>query len=102
MKQLTFKRCLIKYKDNDILLSSLLQFNEICKSQSQQMYLKNIDSSNIFYDVNQICQSIALDESLCHFKYPVQSLIYCFISIGNNDFSGKLWGISCQKLLNQL
>ena len=93
IKQLPYKRCLIKYKDNDILLSSLLQSEELCNS-NQKIFLQNIGFISKIYDINGICEMIIKDESLSHFKHPVQSLVFAFLVTGNNDYTGKIWGVN--------
>ena len=46
LKQLTYNNCLIKYKDNDILLSALLNFKGMTSGNSR-MYLQNLSSKRV-------------------------------------------------------
>ena len=102
IKKLPYDKCLIKYRDNDILMASIFQCQEICNRPNQKIILQNIDSNKTCYDVNQICESISNDETLSELKLPVQSLILSFLIIGNNDYSGKVWGLSCDLAFRSL
>ena len=70
IRKLPFQKCLIRYKDNDILLSSIFQCKDICTSPDQRIYIQNIDTNKKCYDVNQICESISNDVSLSNLKLP--------------------------------
>ena len=95
LRKLAFSNCLIKYKDNDILLSAILQCQDICKSENQKLFLQNLESTRTCYDVKEIFASISNDKELSKLRHPVQSLIFALLIIGNNDYSGKIWGMSC-------
>ena len=101
LKQLTYNNCLIKYKDNDILLSALLNFKGMTSGNSR-MYLQNLSSKRVVYDVFQISNNIANDSNLSHFIHPVPTLILAFLCVGNNDYSGKIWGMSCETVYKAL
>ena len=94
LKCINFNNCLVKYRDNDILLSALMNFKQIC-SATQTLHLQNLSSTKIMYNISQIYNSISEDSNLSHVNHPVQSLVFSFLSIGNNDYSGRIWGMSC-------
>ena len=93
LNSLDFSSCLIKYRDNDILLSALINWKRICSEK--QVYLKNLGNPQKIYNVSKLYKNIADDPNLHHLSYPVESLVYSFLIIGNNDYSGRIYGMSC-------
>ena len=101
LKKFEFDKCLILFRDNDILLSAILNYKQIC-SFDQSIYLQNIGTKNVLYDVSQVYKCITEDPSLAHFTHPVETLVFSFLAIGNNDYSGKLWGMSVETAYKSL
>jgi hypothetical protein len=82
-------------------LSALINFEQVCSAR-QTLHLQNLGSPIITYNVSQIYKSISDDPNLSHFNFPVQSLVFSFLSIGKNDYSGKIWGMSCETVYKSL
>ena len=93
LKFIEFPNCIIKYKDNDILLSALINCKEVC-SNHQSVYLQNLASPQIGYNLLQLYESISEDQNLSQFQHPVQTLIFSLLCLGFNDYSGRLHGLS--------
>ena len=71
-------------------------------SRNSRMYFKNLSSKRVVCDVFQISTNIANDSNLSHFIHPVPTLILAFLCVGNNDYSGKIWGMSCETVYKAL
>ena len=49
----------------------------------------------VVHNLSQITTKIASDPNLQHLVFPVHSLAFSLFCIGNNDYTGKLFGMSC-------
>ena len=96
LKQLEFKTCLIKFRDNDLLLAAILNFNDMCGYGGKRMVLQYSNVHDLGNDIGMMCLKIESDHRLSHLELPVNSLIYALLCIGKNDYSGKISGMSTQ------
>ena len=102
LKDLDYTSALLKFRDSDIFLSSILAYSQVCSNQ-QSIHLQFLNKPTEVIDLVTLRLEIGEDNDLSHLCRPIESLILAFISLGNNDYTGKLYGMTrCESVFEAL
>ena len=70
-----------------------MAYDQVC-SGTKRLFLQYLDRPKEVLDIAALRLKIAEDPALQHLTNKIQSLVFALLSIGKNDYTGKVYGIS--------